>query len=515
MLFPVAAEPDRLGEPDVAEGGGEQGHAAAVLHRLQLAGVPGEDQLPAAGLGVVDQVGQVRAGHGGGLVDDQQGRRAGLDRAAGAAAAGEVAQELGGVAGHRDPGGQGVAGRLRRGDPDHRAQPGRGPCAAGVGQHPGLAGAGRGVDDRCALAIGQHRQRRGGLVGAQPGSRARVLRGVRAASQRSIELRGVSAERVRGLRAGQARRVGSAGLREHAFFHDQLRAGGVPDAAVPLIDAAAVGAQQAARDFGRLGCFQASDRFELRAQRAVGEVFEKRRGCGRIHSGPRQDPAQVLDDVRPGPGALLLLRQREPLLGRARQLEFREDLGLRAGRVRGRTAGCGVPHRWRDRGQAHAEGPRELLRPARVRLRDIQRAVLRVARLEVGDLRELREFPLGGFAAVLLLELRGAGAQVFGDRLAAGGEQAHHLWQPRSSAQPTRMGVPGHVSMSGLRGGMTMTCWRRSLTPWWHCCLHLSPRARPGLPDGRVTGPSIAMYNAWLIWPAACTGRASMSRWTW
>ena len=50
LLFPVVAEPDRLGEPDVAEGAGEQGHAAAVLHRLQLAGVPGQDHLPVAGL---------------------------------------------------------------------------------------------------------------------------------------------------------------------------------------------------------------------------------------------------------------------------------------------------------------------------------------------------------------------------------------------------------------------------------------------------------------------------------
>ena len=51
-LFPGGAEPDRLGEPGVAEPVGEQGHAAAVLHRLQLAGVPGQDHLPVAGLGV-------------------------------------------------------------------------------------------------------------------------------------------------------------------------------------------------------------------------------------------------------------------------------------------------------------------------------------------------------------------------------------------------------------------------------------------------------------------------------
>ena len=50
-LFPGGAEPDGLGEPGVAEGVGEQRHAAAVLHGLQLAGVPGQDHLPAAGLG--------------------------------------------------------------------------------------------------------------------------------------------------------------------------------------------------------------------------------------------------------------------------------------------------------------------------------------------------------------------------------------------------------------------------------------------------------------------------------
>ncbi len=62
----------------MAERTGEQGHAAAVLHSLQLAGVPGQDYLPAAGLGVADQVGQVRAGHRRGLIDHQQRRLAGF-----------------------------------------------------------------------------------------------------------------------------------------------------------------------------------------------------------------------------------------------------------------------------------------------------------------------------------------------------------------------------------------------------------------------------------------------------
>jgi hypothetical protein len=186
VLFPDGAEPDRFGEPSVPEGAGEQGHAAAVLHRLQLADVPGQDELPVAGTGVGDQVGQVRAGHGRGLIDQQQRPLASLDRAAGAAPVRQVAQELGGVVGHRDSGGQGVAGRLRRGDPDHRAQPGPRPRVADCGQHVGLAGPGRRVDDGDARAVGQDRQRGGGLVFAQADLRAWCVCVWRVAGQRVV-----------------------------------------------------------------------------------------------------------------------------------------------------------------------------------------------------------------------------------------------------------------------------------------------------------------------------------------
>jgi hypothetical protein len=50
----------------------------------------------------------------------------------------------------------------------------------GVGKDPGLAGTGRGVEDGDAVAVGQRRERGGGLVFAQPGARARAVRGVRA-----------------------------------------------------------------------------------------------------------------------------------------------------------------------------------------------------------------------------------------------------------------------------------------------------------------------------------------------
>ena len=96
-LFPGGAEPDRLGQLDEAQGAGEQGQAAAVFHRLQLLGIPGEDHLGAAVSGLADHVGQVRVGDHGRLVHHDQVAGPQADRAAGAALAGQVAQELGAV----------------------------------------------------------------------------------------------------------------------------------------------------------------------------------------------------------------------------------------------------------------------------------------------------------------------------------------------------------------------------------------------------------------------------------
>ena len=179
-LFPAVAEPDGFGQPGVAEGTGEQGHAAAVFHGLQLAGVPGQDHLPAAGFGVA--IRSARSGPG--IIEASSISSSG----AGPISTGPRAPRRPGRwprnwaalydTGH--PGGQGVAGGLGRGDPDHLAQPGRGPGPAGFGQHAGLAGPGRGVDHRYAPAVGQRGERGGGLVLAQPAARARVLRVARA-----------------------------------------------------------------------------------------------------------------------------------------------------------------------------------------------------------------------------------------------------------------------------------------------------------------------------------------------
>ena len=243
--------------------------------------------------------------------------------AAGAAPAGQVAQELRAVVGHRDAGGQGVAGRLGRGDADHRAQPGLSPDPRGLGQHPGLPGPGWRVDHRNELAVGQCRPRGGGLVLTQPGLRARRVRvRVACASQRILQLRRICTERVRGLRAVHARRAARAGLCKHALFHRQLRAGGVPGAAMSLINAAPIGAQQAARHLHQLGRIQARHRLELRRQRPVGQVLQQGGGCGRVHAGPGQHTAQVLDHVRTGPRGLVLLRQRNRLLRRASHLDL-------------------------------------------------------------------------------------------------------------------------------------------------------------------------------------------------
>ena len=170
-------------------------------------------------------------------------------------------------------------------------------------------------------------ERGGGLVLAQPAARARILRVARvlrlarvarASGQRVRQPRRVRAERARSLRAVHPRRAARAGLRDHAFFHAQLRARGIPGTAVPLVDAAPIRAQQASRHLGGFGRFQAGHRLEVRGQRPVSQVLQHRGGRGRIPAGARQDAAQVLDQVRAGPRALVLLRQRDRLLRGAR-----------------------------------------------------------------------------------------------------------------------------------------------------------------------------------------------------
>jgi len=177
-----------------------------------------------------------------------------------------VAEELSGVVRDGDPGGQGVAGGLGRGDADHRAQADFGPDAGGLGQDAGLAGSGRGVDHRYEPAVGEYRERGGGLVLAQPGLRGLRVCIWRAAGECAFETRQVGAERMRGLLARQLRRRARAGLRQHARLHGQLCVCRVPYAAMALVDAAAVRAPQARRNLRQLWRLQAGHRLELRGK---------------------------------------------------------------------------------------------------------------------------------------------------------------------------------------------------------------------------------------------------------
>jgi len=170
-----------------------------------------------------------------------------------------------------------------------------------------------------------------------------------------------------------------------------------------------------------------------------------------VHAGAGQDPAQELDQVGARPGALVLLGQRDGLLRRLAELELAGDRAARA-RVRARAASA-VPYRWRDRRQAHAERARELVRPALVQPGEIQRAVFGVARGEVRRLREMRELALGRLASVLLLEPRGAHAQVLGDRRAARGEHAHHLPGDTPDLEPVPVITRGPLQAEPLGEG--------------------------------------------------------------
>jgi hypothetical protein len=71
----------------------------------------------------------------------------------------------------------------------------------------GLAGPGGRVDDGDALAVGQDRQRGGGLVFAQAGLRTGCVSVWRVAGQRIVELREVGAEGARGSGAARSSRV--------------------------------------------------------------------------------------------------------------------------------------------------------------------------------------------------------------------------------------------------------------------------------------------------------------------
>ena len=313
--------------------------------------------------------------------------------------------------------------------PMTRPEPGRGPRPARRGQHPRLAGPGRRVDHRDAPAVGQHRQRGRGLIHAQPGPRARTVRVLRAAGQRAVELRQVRAERPRGLGAVHARRAARRAPARpcavpwsaaRAWRTARRRAAGRRCARRRAASwpaprpAPAPPGRPPARTPTRSA---RSARSSSSAAAAAGSMPD--RGSTRPRYLIRSARVQVLLSCCASATAFCAARRTSSWLG--------TGPGSPGPRVRARVPAAVVPHRRRDRRQAHAESARELVRPARVHLRDIQRAVLGGARGEVRRLREPRQLALRRRAAVVLLEPRRAGTQVGGDGLAAGGEQPHHL----------------------------------------------------------------------------------------
>ena len=327
------------------------------------------------------------------------------------------------------PGGQGVAGRLGRGDADHFA--GRGAAqiraaSASTRVFPDPAGALSTDTSRPSVSTASAAAAWSSRSPRRARARAR-LRVVRAAGQRVLEPRRVRAERVRGLRARHARRAVRARLREPC--------------ALPWPAARA----------SRTGCRRAAGRRCARRRAASCAAPRPASGASRQATGSNSEAsarsARSSSSAAAAAGSMPVRGRTRPryLITSARVHALfscwasatafcaarasSSSVGtaaVRAARARARAAAPAVPDRRRDRRQRDAEGARELVRPARVRLREIQRAVLRVARLEVRCLREVRELALGRRAAVPLLEPRRAAAQVRGDRRAARGEHAHH-----------------------------------------------------------------------------------------
>jgi len=93
-----------------------------------------------------------------------------------------------------------------------------------------------------------------------------------------------------------------------------------------------------------------------------------------------------------------------------------------------------------------------------VQLREVQRAVLGVARLEVGCLCEVRQLALRRLPTATLLELRRAGTQVGRDGLPARGEHAHHLPGDALDLKTVTV-IPRRPATPNRRVSASSRCW--------------------------------------------------------
>ena len=269
-----------------------------------------------------------------------------------------VGEQPGGVGGDLDAGrAEFVGGVLGGGGAEHRPVPG----LSGGGQDPGFAGAGRAGDDLDGAGRGEHVPDGGGLVQPQPARRGVLARVVRAAAQLRLEQRRVGAEAARGQLARQARRALRLRVRDQPLFHGQLRGGGVPRDAGPRVDAAPV--QLAAQRRGQrrpLGCLQAHHLPGPPGQGLVGQAEQQLLRGLRAHLPGlrRHDQGELLEQVVPGPGGVLVRDQDQGLGQRPR-------LGLARGRSGRRAAAVMLAARVRS-GRARST-PQARCRPARRR----------------------------------------------------------------------------------------------------------------------------------------------------
>ncbi len=245
-----------------------------------------------------------------------------------------MAEEPGGVvgAGHARFG-EHVRRGLRGGKPDHLAHPGRLPQPGHLRDGAGLAGPGRPGQHLRAPCRGQHPERGGGLIQAQP--RAGYLRDrARVGALRPelrLQPRLIRAEQPRRGRWVQARGASLLGIREQPVFHRELRTGGVTARTVRDVHALTRGAAQA---IGHARPLRRGQQDRLRGQGPACQIGQQPGGVRSAHRAEfsGQALAEVADQVGFGPGRLRRLHRGHSFLhnGQCAQLGQR-----RAGRPRG------------------------------------------------------------------------------------------------------------------------------------------------------------------------------------
>ena len=270
----------------------------------------------------------------------------------------QVGQEPGRVRRDADTGvAELVGGVLRGRGAEHRAAP----RPRGGGQDPGLAGPGRAGDHLDGPGRGEHVPDRRRLIQPQPAARGLLARVLRALAQLRLQQRRVGAQAPRRQLARQPRRALRLRVRDQPLLGRQLRGGGVPRGARPRVDAAPVQLPaQRRRERRPLRRLQAHHIPAPPGQGLLGQAEQQLLRRLRAHPPGlrRHHQGQLLEQVVPGPGGLLLRHQRQRLLpppGPAPRATAARRPRAIAGCWRGGVRAARVRHRGRDARQLAAE----------------------------------------------------------------------------------------------------------------------------------------------------------------